>query len=105
TPIPLAARSPRPGKKGTIVGHGRDETGTIGLKQFGSVQLKRCLRRCSPAGVSAGQLARSLCWRPKKRGQDTCHGDSGGPLLVKFAVAGGRSGGLPGAPRRLLWGH
>jgi secreted trypsin-like serine protease len=102
-PVPLATRSPRAGKKATIVGYGRDETGTFGLKQFGSVKLRKCPRRFNPAGLTAGQLARSLCWRPRRRGQDTCHGDSGGPLLVNFVLVGVTSGGFPDCPGLLSW--
>jgi V8-like Glu-specific endopeptidase len=103
TPMPLVTKTPRAGKKGTIVGYGQDETGNFGLKEFGTVKLKRCPRTFAPGGLSAGQLARSLCWRPKKGGQDTCHGDSGGPLLVKSAVAGVTSGGYPECPGILSW--
>jgi V8-like Glu-specific endopeptidase len=103
-PVPLATRSPRAGKKATIVGYGRDETGTFGLKQFGSVRLKKCPRRFNRAGLIAGQLARSLCWRPqKKTRQDTCQGDSGGPLLVDSSLAGVTSGGFPDCPGVLSW--
>jgi secreted trypsin-like serine protease len=102
-PVALATRSPRAGKKATIVGYGRDETGTFGLKQFGSVKLRKCPRRFNPAGLVAGQLARSLCWRPRKKGQDTCQGDSGGPLLVNSALVGVTSGGFPDCPGTLSW--
>ena len=103
-PVPLAARSPRAGKKATIVGYGRDETGTFGLKQFGSVRLRKCPRRFNRAGLIAGQLARSLCWRPRRKtGQDTCQGDSGGPLLVESTLAGVTSGGFPDCPGVLSW--
>ncbi len=42
----------------------------------------------------AGPGKKSLCWRPGRRGSDTCSGDSGGPLLVDGAVAGVTSGGI-----------
>jgi secreted trypsin-like serine protease len=103
TPMPLAPKTPRPGKKATIIGYGQDETGTFGLKQLGTVRLKACPRRFRLGGFGRGQLARSLCWRPKRRGQDTCHGDSGGPLVVRSAVAGVTSGGFPDCPGILSW--
>src|SRR5262249_31851404 len=102
-PMPLATKTPRAGRKGTIIGYGQDETGTFGLKEFGTVTLKACPRKFPPGGLSRGQLAQSLCWRPKRRHQDTCNGDSGGPLLVKSAVAGVTSGGFPDCPGILSW--
>jgi trypsin len=103
TPLPLAAKTPRAGKRGIIVGYGQDETGNSGLKELGTVKLKKCPRRFAPAGIVPGQLARSLCWRPTRHGQDTCQGDSGGPLLFKTAVAGVTSGGYPDCPGTLSW--
>jgi hypothetical protein len=103
TPMPLATKTPRPGTKSTIVGYGQDETGRVGLKEFGTIRLKKCPRMFNPAGLVRRQLSRSLCWRPKQRHQDTCHGDSGGPLLAKSALAGVTSGGYPDCPGILSW--
>lgn len=103
TPMPLATRTPRPGAKGIIVGYGEDETGRFGLKEFGTIRLKKCPRTFPAGGLVRGQLSRSLCWRPKQRHQDTCHGDSGGPLVAKSALAGVTSGGYPDCPGILSW--
>jgi len=102
-PVPLASRTPRPGTRSTIVGYGEDQTGSFGLKEFGTVRLKKCPRTFAPAGLFPGQLSRSLCWRPKQRHQDTCQGDSGGPLLVKSTLAGVTAGGFPNCPGILSW--
>lgn len=102
-PLPLATVSPRPGTKGTIVGFGDDGFGNLGLKEEGTVRLRRCPRAVRAAGLVRGQLAGSLCWRPKRRLQDTCQGDSGGPLIVGGMVAGVTSGGFPNCPGRLSW--
>jgi hypothetical protein len=103
TPMPLASVKPRPRTAGIIVGYGQNETGAIGTKEMGTVRLKACPRVFRPARIGRGQLAGSLCWRPKKRGQDTCQGDSGGPLVVRGQVAGVTSGGYPPCPGKLSW--
>jgi hypothetical protein len=103
TPMPLASVAPQPGTTATIVGFGSNEAGLEGLKQSGTVRLRHCPRLFRPARIVRGQLASSLCWRPRRRGQDTCRGDSGGPLLVGGAVAGVTSGGYPRCPGRLSW--
>jgi len=102
-PMPLAAVNPRPRTPVTIVGFGQDETGEVGTKEMGSVRLRPCPRAFRRAGIRRGQLAGSLCWRPRKRGQDTCQGDSGGPLVAGGAVAGVTSGGYPSCPGKLSW--
>jgi secreted trypsin-like serine protease len=102
-PMPVSSVAPRPRRKGLILGFGQDQSGRVGRKEMGSVKLKRCPRTFRPAGLTRGQLSSSLCWRPKRRGQDTCHGDSGGPLIVEGAVAGVTSGGFPDCPGRLSW--
>jgi hypothetical protein len=103
TPTPLATAAPRPHARGTIVGFGDDATSGAGLKRVGTVRLARCPRAVHKIGIERGQLAGSICWRPKRRGEDTCHGDSGGPLLVDDSVAGVTSGGFPDCPGRLSW--
>jgi hypothetical protein len=92
-PLPLAERSPRPGRTGTIVGYGDDGEGGSGRKRVGSVRLRRCPRAVR---VDRGtvRLKKLLCWRPRRSASDTCSGDSGGPLLVDGAVAGVHSGGI-----------
>src|SRR5262249_54969340 len=102
-PIPLATRTPRSGSKSIIVGYGEDASGSFGLKEFGTVRLKKCPRTFAPAGLVRGQLSRSLCWRPKQRHQDTCPGDSGGPPLVKSTPAGVTAGVCPDCPGVLSW--
>lgn len=92
-PVPLAQRSPRPGTTGAIVGFGEDGSGRVGLKQVGTVRLRRC-PRVVRTGSGKVRLAKSLCWRPGDQLSDTCSGDSGGPLLVNGAVAGVTSGGI-----------
>ncbi len=103
TPVPVATATPRSKRTGVIVGFGQDEVGNIGLKEAGTIRLRRCPKKFGAAGIARGQLATSLCWHPKKRGQDTCHGDSGGPLLVDGALAGVTSGGYPDCPGVLSW--
>jgi V8-like Glu-specific endopeptidase len=93
-PMPLARRSPRPGTTGTIVGFGEDAPGgRVGVKEFGTVRLRRCPR---VVRVQNGKvrLTKSLCWRPEDLVNDTCSGDSGGPLIVNGQVAGVTSGGI-----------
>jgi secreted trypsin-like serine protease len=92
-PMPLVARSPRPGATGTIVGFGEDGRGRVGLKEFGTVRLRRCPR---VVRVQNGKvrLVKSLCWHPGDLVNDTCSGDSGGPLIVNGRVAGVTSGGI-----------
>ena len=93
TPAPLAGSKPRPRMQGTIVGFGQDEAGNIGVKEMGTVRLARCPKRVPALGLLSRALARSLCWRTQPGQQDTCHGDSGGPLLIGATLAGVTSGG------------
>jgi len=102
-PVPLASRKARPRTVGTIVGYGRDELGNLGIKEMGTVRLARCPRRFPPLGLLPGALARSVCWRARPGRQDTCHGDSGGPLLIGGAIAGVTSGGDPDCTGMLSW--
>jgi secreted trypsin-like serine protease len=102
-PLPIALSSPRPRTRGTIVGYGLDPSGRSGVGEQGTVRLKRCPRALKRAGIQRGDLQHSLCWRPKRHGQDTCNGDSGGPLLVSTAIAGVTSGGYPKCPGKLSW--
>ncbi|MGH7894035.1 MAG: trypsin-like serine protease [Candidatus Binatia bacterium] len=101
--LALAAAPPRAHAKGTIVGFGDDGVGGVGVKREGTVRLRRCPRAVHAAGLFPGQLKGSLCWRPRRRGQDTCEGDSGGPLIARGAVAGVTSGGFGICPGRLSW--
>jgi hypothetical protein len=103
TPLPLATVAPRPRVHATIVGFGDDPRGTNGVKREGTVRLTRCPRAVRRVGIRPGQLFQSLCWRPKRHGNDTCAGDSGGPLLVDGTVAGITSGGFPDCPGKLSW--
>lgn len=103
TPVPLVDRSPRRRKVGTIVGYGADEAGNMGVKEMGAVRLVQCPRRVPSLGLQPGDLSRALCWRARSWGQDTCHGDSGGPLLVGEALAGVTSGGDPDCSGFLSW--
>lgn len=103
TPVPLAARKPRPRALGTIVGYGQDEVGNMGLKQMGTIRLARCPRRVPALDLPSGALARSVCWRTRPGEQDTCHGDSGGPLLIGATLAGVTSGGDANCSGFLSW--
>ena len=103
TPMPLAGAAPHRRRPGIIVGFGKDQLGMIGVKEMGTIRLRRCPRAFLPAGLLRRQLSTSLCWRPTPGGQDTCPGDSGGPLLVNGVVAGVTSGGYPDCPGVLSW--
>lgn len=103
SPVPLSERKPRSGTRGMIVGYGEDEQGTTGVKQMGSVRLKTCPRRMPALGLLPGSLSRALCWRARRGRQNTCHGDSGGPLLVEGMLAGVTSGGEPNCSGLLSW--
>jgi len=102
-PFPLAAVSPRPRTTATIVGFGDDASGVSGVKRAGTVILRRCPRAMPRIGIHRGQLAESLCWRPRRSLPDTCQGDSGGPLLVDGVLAGVTSGGFPNCPGVVSW--
>ena len=102
-PAPLASRKPRRRKLGTIVGYGEDGVGNVGLKEMGTVRLAKCPKRFPALGLARGALARSVCWRAHHGKQDTCHGDSGGPLLIRGSVAGVTSGGDPNCSGVLSW--
>jgi transmembrane serine protease 9 len=105
TPVSLARWTPRPRTIGLIVGYGDDERGNTGVKKMGRVRLARCPKRVPPAlHLKRGALSGSLCWRaPLVWQQDTCHGDSGGPLLVNGTLAGVTSGGDPDCLGRLSY--
>jgi Trypsin len=103
TPVPLAGWNPRPRTVGTIVGYGLDEVGNLGVQEMGTVRLKRCPRRVPALGLWPGDLVRSLCWSRRSWQQDTCKGDSGGPLLIGGAVAGVTSAGDPNCTGLLSW--
>ena len=102
-PLPLVSVAPRPRARGAIVGFGDNALGGTGVKRAGRVRLTRCPHAMRRIGIGPGQFDGSLCWRPKRRGQDTCHGDSGGPLLVDGILAGVTSGGFPNCPGRISW--
>jgi hypothetical protein len=102
-PIPLVATRPRPRSIGTIIGFGDDAVGGTGVKRAARVHLSRCPRVVRRIGIAPGQLDGSLCWRPRRHTQDTCHGDSGGPLLIDGVLAGVTSGGFPECPGTLSW--
>jgi hypothetical protein len=102
-PLGLVAAAPRPKSRAAIVGFGDAGTTGFGVKRVGQVRLTRCPRAVRTVGIQRGQLDGSLCWRPRRKGQDTCHGDSGGPLLVDGLVGGVTSGGFPDCPGRLSW--
>lgn len=93
TPLPLVDRAPRPGTLAQIVGYGDDGRGESGRKLAGSVRLRRCPRVVRVRNGKV-RLTKSLCWRFRSSGSDTCPGDSGGPLLVNGQVAGVTSGGI-----------
>jgi hypothetical protein len=103
-PATLATRTARRAR-GTIVGFGDDGAGDSGVKRVGTVRLRRCPRAIKRVGVLPGQLSTSVCWHAKRRGNDTCPGDSGGPLFVGGAVLGVTSGGygVVPCPGRLSW--
>jgi secreted trypsin-like serine protease len=79
------------------------------VKRAGTVKLLRhCPKRARPrVGLRQRELVDSLCWKPKPSGNDTCIGDSGGPLFVDGVVAGVHSAGITtspvGCPSRLSW--
>jgi secreted trypsin-like serine protease len=75
----------------------------MGVKQMGTVRLRRCPRRVPALGLQPGDLVRALCWRARPWEQDTCHGDSGGPLLVGGVLAGVTSGGDANCSGFLSW--
>jgi hypothetical protein len=102
-PAPLVSRKPRHRKLGTIVGYGEDSVGNLGLKEMGTVRIAKCPKGFPALGLPRGALARSLCWRAHPGRQDTCHGDSGGPLLIGGSVAGVTSGGDPNCSGLLSW--
>lgn len=105
TPLPLVAKAPRAGLRGTIIGYGLDGAVGAETKRMGTVRVRRCPRAIRRVGIYPGQLSTSVCWKPKANGNDTCPGDSGGPLLVKGAVAGVTSGGygVASCPGLLSW--
>ena len=103
TPVQLAGWKPRPRTVGTIVGYGLDEVGNLGVKEMGSVRLKRCPRRVPALELWPGDLARDLCWSRRSWQQDTCKGDSGGPLLIGGALAGVTSAGDANCTGFLSW--
>jgi hypothetical protein len=103
-PVPVAVAPPAPRSRGIIVGFGEDTSKQVGVKRTGAVRLRRCPRRPFPlAGIEAGGLDQSLCWRPRGRHADTCYGDSGGPLIVDGMLAGVTSGGYPRCHGRVSW--
>jgi hypothetical protein len=107
-PASLPVLRPR-GRRGDIVGFGTDGADTTIEKRAGTVKLMRhCPRRARPrVGLRRRELASSLCWKPKAGGNDTCVGDSGGPLFVDGVVAGVHSAGISnsptGCPSLLSW--
>lgn len=79
---------------GTIVGFGRTggASRNYGLKRFGIVNAAEC-----GAGFAKNEM---VCWDYNGSGSNTCHGDSGGPLLLsenrdgEEVISGVTSGGV-----------
>jgi len=107
-PATLPESRPR-GRRGEIVGFGTDGGDFTIVKRVGTVKLlRRCPRRARKrVGLGRRELADSLCWKPKAGGNDTCVGDSGGPLFVDGVVAGVHSAGIStspvGCPSQISW--
>lgn len=108
--LPATLPTARPtGRRGDIVGYGVDGADTRNTKRVGSLKLmKRCPRKGRrKVGLLPGELAESICWKPKRRGNDTCVGDSGGPLFVDGQVVGVTSAAITasplGCPGKLSW--
>ena len=85
---------PPVGTAGFIVGFGEDVAADSGLKRIGSVVTTSCT--VPDGGVPA---ATNVCWNPtSSSAQNTCPGDSGGPLLANLGagltVVGTTSGGV-----------
>jgi hypothetical protein len=80
------------GESGTIVGFGLDKGKDAGIKRYGGVRTASCR-----AGYAKDEL---ICWnyRLTDGGQNSCKGDSGGPLFQSVAgqdgiITGVTSGG------------
>jgi transmembrane serine protease 9 len=107
-PARLAERRPR-NRHAEIVGFGADASGPVLVKRVGTVKvMRRCPRRGRRrVGLLPGELVDSICFKPKPGGNDTCAGDSGGPMFIDGVVAGVHAAKITrspiGCPSSLAW--